>query len=195
MENLIWNSHSFFLASVLQSNYIWICIIFFSLQYLWPWTTLNFYCSDLVSNIVCFVSLGDLEMDARLIPAPSMSWLHQWRMNQSNLVFTRAGGHAYQIYTKYSLSQLYLRTDLFSMYFEGYLKLENWINIQTSLQSAWNSTNFSGKLCRTNIFAQQFNNWSYFQRLVLQLIYIYEQLTISVYCLYDFNCATYDFCQ
>lgn len=155
-------------------------IIFFSLQYLWPWTTLNFYCSDLVSNIVCFVSLGDLEMDARLIPAPSMSWLHQWRMNQSNLVFTRAGGHAYQIYTKYSLSQLYLRTDLFSMYFEGYLKIENWINIQTSLQSAWNSTNFSGKLCRTNIFAQQFNNWSYFQRLVLQLIYIYEQLTISV---------------
>lgn len=147
---------------------------FFSLQYLWLWTSLNFYCSDLVSNIVCFVSLGDLEIDARLIPAPSMSWLHHWRMNQSNLVFTRAGGQAYQIYTKFSLSQLYLRTDLFSMYFEGYLKLENWIDIQISLQSAWNSTNFSGKLCRTYryMFAEQFlNNRSNFQRLVLQRIY------------------------
>lgn len=115
----------------------------------WHWTSLIFYCSDLVTNIVCFISLRDLDMDARLIPAPSMSWLHHWRMNQSNLVFTRAGGQAYQIYTKFSLSQLYLRTDLFSMYFEGYLKLENWIEIQKSLQNAWNSTNFSGRLCGT----------------------------------------------
>ncbi|XP_052686989.1 uncharacterized protein LOC128166095 isoform X1 [Crassostrea angulata] len=100
---------------------------------------------DLVTNIVCFISLGDLDMDARLIPAPTMTWLHLWRMNQSNLVFTRAGGQAYQIYTKFSLSQLHLRTDLFSMYFEGYIKVENWIEIQKSLQNAWNSTNFSGK--------------------------------------------------
>uniref|UniRef100_K1PJY3 Uncharacterized protein n=1 Tax=Magallana gigas TaxID=29159 RepID=K1PJY3_MAGGI len=85
---------------------------------LWEKVILDVYnaesnCSnDLVTNIVCFISLGDLDMDARLIPAPSMSWLHHWRMNQSNLVFTRAGGQAYQIYTKFSLSQLYLRTDL-----------------------------------------------------------------------------------
>lgn len=145
------------LASVLPKIHTLICMIFIfynSLQKLWHWTSLIFYCSDLVTNIVCFISLGDLDMDARLIPAPTMTWLHLWRMNQSNLVFTRAGGQAYQIYTKFSLSQLHLRTDLFSMYFEGYIKVENWIEIQKSLQNAWNSTNFSGRLWETQQILQ-----------------------------------------
>lgn len=106
----------------------------------------HFFCRDLVSNIVCFISYDGVDIDARLTPTPSMSWLLQWTVNQSNLGFARAGGQAYQVYTKYSLSQLVLRTNLFSMYFEGYLKIDHWTDIAASLQSAWNFTNFSGKM-------------------------------------------------
>ncbi|XP_061181618.1 uncharacterized protein LOC133190156 [Saccostrea echinata] len=106
---------------------------------------------DIVSNVVCFVSLGDLVINAHLISTPSMSWLQSWRKNQSQLVFSRSGGQPYQVYTKHSLQQLYLKTDLFSIYFEGYIKLDRWKDITESLQSAWNSTTFSGKRLHVQI--------------------------------------------
>ncbi|XP_062576750.1 uncharacterized protein LOC134238644 [Saccostrea cucullata] len=106
---------------------------------------------DIVSNIVCFVSHGDLAIDARLISTPSMSWLQSWRKNQSHLAFSRSGGQPYEVYTKYALNQLYLRTDLFSIYFEGYIKLDQWKDITESLQNAWNSTTFSGKRLHVQI--------------------------------------------
>lgn len=91
------------------------------------------------------MTLGDVEIDARLISTPSMSWLHSWTMHQSQLSFSRAGGQTYEVYTKHLLSELYLRTDLFSVYFEGYIKLDYWTDIAESLQRAWNSTStFSG---------------------------------------------------
>jgi hypothetical protein len=123
--------------------------VYFNKCFLWfQWHCVDIFhgFSDVVSNIVCFVSLANVEIDARHISTPSMPWLHNWTLHQSQLSLSRAGGQIYEVYTKHSVRELYLRSDLFSVYFEGYIKLDYWTDITETLQKAWNSTTtFTGE--------------------------------------------------